>query len=502
MKVVLTILDGVGLKEDSYGNAFKEAKTPNFDYLWNKYPHCRLEASGEYVGIPKGQMGNSEVGHTNIGAGRIVYQSLVKINKSIEDNSFYTNEAFLKAINNCKENDSALHLLGLVSDGGIHSHINHLVELLELCKKESFNKVYIHALLDGRDTEPLVAPKFIEQLEKAIDRIGVGKIITIGGRYYAMNRDRNWDLTELAYNAIINGESEINVKTIEEAFQKEYVENNTDEFMRPTVLESVPVNDGDSMIMFNYRSDRMIQLLRSLKEPSFSEFKHRNIDLLLVTMTDYEKNDNYKNLFIAFPNEDLSNTLGEIISKKGLSQLRLSEFEKSGHITFYFNGCKDIIYPNEDRKIFERSNVFTYDEEPKMRSYDITQHLIDSLDKYDVIIVNYPNGDALGHTGIYSKVIEGIEELDKCIGKLFENIVRDDVVWIVTADHGNCENMLEPDGTPNKMHTTSQVPFIIVSDNYNLDSNYVGKLADIAPTILKIMDLEIPNEMNGNILIK
>jgi len=501
-KVILTILDGVGLRDESYGNAFKEANTPNFDYLWNNYPHCMLEASGEYVGIPKGQMGNSEVGHTNIGAGRIVYQSLVKINKSIDDNSFFENDAFLKAINNCKKKNSNLHLLGLVSDGGIHSHIDHLIALLELCKKENFDRVYIHALLDGRDTEPLVAPKYIKRLQEEINRIGVGKIITIGGRYYAMNRDRNWELTELAYNAIVNGKSNINVNTIEEAFQKEYDENNTDEFMKPTVLESVPIQNGDSMIMFNYRSDRMIQLLRSLKDPSFKEFANRQIDLLLVTMTEYEQNEEYKDVFVAYPPEDLVNTLGEYLSNKGMMQLRLSEFEKSGHITFYFSGCCDNVFPLEDRKIFERSKVFTYDEEPKMRSYDITDYLINNYDKYDLCVVNYPNGDALGHTGIYSKAIEGIEELDKCLGKIKENIVDNDTIWIITADHGNCENMIDPDGTPNKMHSTNRVPFIVVDKNYDIDSNYVGKLADIAPTILKIMDLEIPKEMTGNILIK
>ena len=500
-KVILTILDGVGLREESYGNAFKEAKTPNFDYLWNNYPRCKLEASGEYVGIPKGQMGNSEVGHTNIGAGRVVYQSLVRINKSIEDKTFYKNDSFLKAINRCKENNSNLHLLGLVSDGGIHSHINHLIELLKLCKHEQFDRVYIHALLDGRDTEPLVAPKYIKELQENINLLGVGKIITIGGRYYAMNRDRNWELTEMGYNAIINGKSNINVKTTEEAFQKEYEENNTDEFMKPTVLESVPINDGDSMIMFNFRSDRMIQLLRSLKDPNFKEFTNRKIDLLLVTMTDYEQNKGYKNLLVAYPPEDLVNTLGEYISKKGMTQLRLSEFEKSGHITFYFSGCSDNVFVNEERKIFERSDVFTYDEDPKMRSYDITEYLINSLGRYDLSVVNYPNGDALGHTGIYRKVIEGIEELDKCLGRLKENIIRDDIVWIITADHGNCENMIDSDETPNKMHSTNPVPFIIVDKSYNIDPEYVGKLSDIAPTILKIMDLEIPKEMTGKVLI-
>jgi len=317
-----------------------------------------------------------------------------------------------------------------------------------------------------------------------------------------MNRDRNWNLTEMAYDAIINGQSVINVNTTEEAFEKEYEEKSTDEFMKPTVLESVPINDGDSMIMFNYRSDRMIQLLRSLKDPKFNEFKTRQIDLFLVTMTDYEQNENYKNLYVAFAPENLKNTLGEYVSNLGLTQLRLSEFEKSGHVTFYFSGCSDNIYKEEKRKIFERADVFTYDEDPKMRSYDITDYLLNSLGQYDLTVVNYPNGDALGHTGIYLKVIEGIEELDKCLGKLINGIDLNKFVWIITADHGNCENMIDPDGSPNKMHSTNLVPFIVVNKNYNIDKAHIGCLADIAPTILSIMEIDIPNEMTGKDLIK
>ena len=499
-KVLLTILDGVGLTEEVKGNAFYKAKTPNFDFLWNNYPHTMLKASGEAVGIPKGQMGNSEVGHTNIGAGRIVYQSLVKINKSIEDGTFYRNEKFIDAINNCKKFNSNLHLLGLVSDGGVHSHIEHLIELLNLCKKENFSRVYIHVLLDGRDTEPLVGPKYVKLLQDNIKRIGIGKIITIGGRYYAMNRDRNWDLTEMAYNVIINGQGDIKVNSCEEAFQIEYDSNDTDEFMKPSLLESVPVKDNDSMIMFNFRSDRMIQMLRSLKDPEFSEFDARKIELYLVTMTDYEQNDKYRNLFVAYPPEDLNNTLGEYISKLGLKQLRLSEYEKSGHITFYFSGCSDQIFDLEDRKIFDRADVFTYDEDPKMRSYDITDYLLDNLSKYDLAVVNYPNGDALGHTGIFPKVIEGVEELDKCLGIIQKNIDLNEYIWIITADHGNCEKMIDSDGTPNKMHTTNLVPFIVVNKNVKLRKE-TGVLADIAPTILNLMELEIPKEMTGRVLI-
>lgn len=499
--VALLILDGVGLRDEEYGNAFKEANKPCFDYLWNNYPHCRLEASGKYVGIPSGQMGNSEVGHTNIGAGRIVYQSLVRINNSIDDGSFFDNKAFLGAIENCRKNGSNLHLLGLVSDGGIHSHIDHLLALLELCRKNDFDRVYIHVLLDGRDTAPMVAPLYVKKLQDKIDEINVGKIVTIGGRYYAMNRDRNWELTKLAYDAIVNGKSEIVVNDVSQAFDREYADNLTDEFMRPTVIESVPINDNDSMIMFNFRSDRMIQLLRSLKDDSFNFFDVRKINLHLVTMCEYENNDSYRDVFVAYEMIPIVNSLGEYVSKKGLKQLRLSEFEKSGHVTFYFSGCADVVYPLEDRKIFDRPNVFTYDEDPKMRAYDIADYFINACGKYNLIVVNFPNGDALGHTGIYPKVIEGVEHLDKCLEKIVNSVDLKNTTIIITADHGNCENMIDPTGIVNKMHSTNLVPFIVLDKSYKIDSNYVGKLSDIAPTILTIMGEDIPSEMSGDVLV-
>lgn len=500
--VILCILDGVGIRKDRKGNAFKQAKTPNFDYLWNNYPHCTLEASGEAVGIPKGQMGNSEVGHTNIGAGRVVYQSFVRINNDIKNKDFFKNEALLGAINNCRNKNSNLHILTMVSDGGIHSHINHLKSLLDLCKKENFDRVYIHAILDGRDTAPMVAPKFITELEKKIDEVKIGKIVTIGGRYYIMNRDRNWDLTKMGYEAVMNGISDINAKNTQEAFDREYKEDLTDEFMKPTVIHSMKINPEDSMIMANFRSDRMIQMLRALKDPDFKEFKRRDMnDLYLVTMTDYEDYSNYKNIHIAYEPDKLVNTMGEYVSNLGLKQLRLSEFEKSSHVTFYYSGLKNDLYKNESRKIFDRPKVFTYDEDPKMRCYDIENFLAQNASKYDFIVLNFPNGDALGHTGIYPKVVEGVEHLDKALGRLLEDIDNRKYDVIITADHGNCEIMLDENGEPNKKHTTSVVPFIILNKRFKLDANKVGKLADIAPTICSMMGLEVPKEMTGEVLV-
>jgi len=501
-KTVLCILDGVGLKESDYGNALKLANTPNFDYLWDNYPHTVLGAASGDVGLPEGQMGNSEVGHMNMGAGRIIYQDLVRINKSIEDESFYKNSAFLKAINNCKENNSNLHICGMISDGGIHSQIFHLFALLEMCKRENFDRVYIHAILDGRDTEPSVAPKYVKMLKEKIAELSIGTIVTIQGRYYIMNRDRNWNLTEYGYNAIVNGISDHNASTTEEAFEMQYKENVTDEFMKPTVLKSVPIVDNDSMILFNYRSDRMIQVRRALKDPNFKDFKKdRHLNIVLSTICEYEIMDYDKDVYVAFPPELIDNSLGEYISKLGYKQLRLSEAEKRGHVTFYFSGCTDLVYENEDRVIFDKDDVFTYDEKPDMRSKDITKTLIDAINNkdYSLIVVNYPNGDAVGHSGKLDKAIEAMEALDECLGKIISETNFDEYNLIITADHGNCEVMLDEDGGPDKKHTTNLVPFILMNKKYKLKE--FGVLGSIAPTILEVMGLDKPSEMTCNSLI-
>ena len=501
--VVLCILDGCGIREESDGNAFKNANKPNFDYLWNKYPHNTIEASGVYVGLPEGQMGNSEVGHSNMGAGRILYQSFERINNSIKTGEFFKNEELLDAINNCKKNNSNLHICGMVSDGGIHSHINHLLAIIDLCKKEDFSNVFIHVILDGRDTLPQAARPFLETLNKKIKETNIGKILTIQGRYIVMNRDRDWSLTEEGYNAIINGESERKGKDVLEILDKEYQEGNTDEFIRPYVLENLPVNDNDSLVLINFRSDRMIQLLRSLTDPEFKEFNRQRFlkNLNIYTMTEYEILDYEKKVHVIFKPEEIKNSIGEYISDLGYKQIRISEAEKRGHVTFYFSGCTDVVYKGEDRVIYDKDDVFTYDEKPDMRSSDITNTVIESINshKYDLIVINYPNGDSLGHTGNYEKAIEGLEAVDKCLGRIIKETNLDEYTLIVTADHGNCEIMWEEDGTPNKAHTTSVVPFIICDDKLKLVSG--GKLGDIAPTILKIMDLPIPKEMTGDVLI-
>lgn len=500
--VVLCILDGVGVREDIYGNAFKMAKKPNFDYLWEEYPHAILNASEEPVGLPKGQMGNSEVGHMNIGAGRVMYQELLTVDNAIKDGSFYSNKTLIEAITNCKKNNSNMHIMGIVSDGGVHGHINHLLAILELCKRENFSRVYIHAILDGRDTTPMEAPKHIKLLQDKIDELGIGKIVTIQGRYYIMNRDRNWNLTELGYNTIINGISDINVNSTEEAFKNEYSENLTDEFMKPTVIESIKIKDNDSIISYNYRSDRLIQFSRALLDPDFKDFNRgKKLDIYYVTMTEYEEEPYYKDVHIVFNKHFPVNTLGEIISNMGLLQLRLSEFEKRLHVTFYFSGCKLEPYKGETDILLERPDVFTYDEKPEMRAYDITTELINAInsEEYALIVVNYPNGDAVGHSGVLEATIKGIETIDECLGRIIKETDLNSYTLFIFADHGNSEHMIEDNGEPDKKHTTNPVPIILCDKNYKLKN---GKLADIAPSVLSMREIEIPKEMTGDIIIE
>ncbi|MCL2383410.1 MAG: 2,3-bisphosphoglycerate-independent phosphoglycerate mutase [Oscillospiraceae bacterium] len=508
-KAVLLIMDGYGLKEGEEGNAIKQAKTPNLDRIFMQYPNATLEASEESVGLPEGQMGNSEVGHLNIGAGRIVYQELTRISKSIRDGDFFENETLLKAMRECKERNSKLHIYGMVSDGGVHSHIDHLLGLLKMCKKEGVPNVFVHAYLDGRDTPPMDAPRHINRLKQEMERLGVGKIATIQGRYYAMNRDRNWDLTEMAYNAIVFGQSEKNVKSTEEAFQLEYEEDKTDEFMEPTVIleDGKPITtieDGDNIIAFNFRNDRMIQLLYAFTNKEFNDFdRKKKLDIGFYCMTRYVNEPEGDNVYVAFENEQVRNDLGEYLEKSGYSQLRLMEAEKLKHVTFFFDGCKDVKYPKEEIICKPRPDVFTYDEKPEMRAYEITEEAVDAISnqKYDCMIINLANCDAVGHSGILEAVIKATEAVDECVVKIEEACLKNDYKLVIISDHGNAEQMYDFENNEvDKRHTTNKVPIIIVSEDKDIKLKD-GILADVSPTLLDLMGLEKPTEMTGESLL-
>ena len=505
---LLMIMDGVGLNDEEKGNAFKLANTPNLDRLTIKYPNTYIKTSGMAVGLPEGQMGNSEVGHTNIGAGRIVYQELTRITKEIEDGNFYNNEQLKYAMENVKRNDSTLHLLGLVSDGGVHSHIKHLYALLEMAKRENVKNVYVHAILDGRDTPPTSAVDYVKQLEEKMKELGVGKIATISGRYYAMDRDNRWERVKLAYDAMAFGKGQ-DFKIAQKAIETSYEAQEFDEFVKPVVLtdsEDNPlatVNDNDSIIYFNFRPDRARELTKAFILDGFNEFETKKINnLVFVTMTQYD--ETIKNALVAYKPQVLVNTFGEYISKKGYTQLRIAETEKYAHVTFFFNGGKEEPYPGEKRILINSPKVATYDLKPEMSAYEVTDNLIKVIEEKscDVIIVNYANGDMVGHTGNLEKAIEAVEALDKCVGRVISKIEEVGGEALITADHGNCEQMLDlKTGEPHTAHTTNPVPLILVGkEDVKLKE---GKLADLAPTMLELMGLEKPEEMTGeSILVK
>ena len=505
--VMLMILDGFGIAKASDGNAVSLAKKPNFDRLIKEYPHSTLEASGMAVGLPEGQMGNSEVGHLNIGAGRIVYQELTRITKAIADGEFFENEELLKAMKNAKENNSALHLMGLLSDGGVHSHINHLKGLLEFAKKEGLTKVYVHAFMDGRDVAPSSGKEFIEKTEEMMKEIGVGKIATISGRYYAMDRDNRWERVELAYNAIVRGTGNTANSAIE-AIEESYKNDKTDEFVVPTVIlengePTATVKSGDSVVFFNFRPDRARELTRALTQKDFDGFNAEKLDLTFVTMTQYDKT--FEGVMVAFKPQTLKNTLGEFVANKGLNQLRIAETEKYAHVTFFFNGGVEKPNKNEDRALIASPKVATYDLKPEMSAYEVTEELIKRIDsdKYDMIILNYANPDMVGHTGVIPAAVKAIETVDECLGKIADKILEKNGSLFITADHGNAEVMIDPEtGAPFTAHTTDPVPFVWVSNDAKGKSLENGKLSDIAPTMLHEMGLEAPEEMTGHSLIK
>ena len=494
---ILAILDGYGLREEKKGNAVKLANNKVFNMLWNEYPHCQLEASGQAVGLPKGQMGNSEVGHMNIGAGRIVYQALELINKSIEDKDFFTNEELLKVINHTKKNNSKLHLMGLISDGGVHSHINHLMAALELCKKEKLKDVYLHLFTDGRDVLPKSAYTYIKEVEEKLKELDMGAIATISGRYYSMDRDNNYDRLKKGYDAMVHGIGETTL-SIKEYIEDNYKNNIIDEFFIPTVFDkSGIITENDGVIVFNFRKDRLREMLTALTNPDFNDMeviKFKNLKVVtMMPVVESVKADN------AFNDPILTNILGEYVEKQGKSQLRIAETEKYAHVTFFFDGGKEVDYKNEKKILIPSPKVATYDLKPEMSAYKVTDELLNQLGNYDLVIINFANGDMVGHTGVLEAAIKAVESVDECLEKIFEKTQAIGGTLIVTADHGNCEEMLDKNNNILTAHTTNPVPFIVTRKNISLVD---GKLGDIAPTILELMNIEKPKEMTGESLIK
>jgi 2,3-bisphosphoglycerate-independent phosphoglycerate mutase len=504
--VALIILDGFGISDRVEGNAVEAANKPNYDRYYNNYPHTQLGASGLSVGLPEGQMGNSEVGHLNIGAGRIVYQQLTRITKAIEDGEFSKNEALNKAVDNAVENNSSLHLLGLLSDGGVHSHIDHLKGLLRLAKDKGAQKVYLHAFLDGRDVPPASAKEYVIEIENYMKEIGVGEIATISGRYYAMDRDKRWERVQLAYNAMVLGKGEEAASAIE-AVDKSYNDNKTDEFVLPTVIVNngkpkATIKNKDSVIFFNFRPDRAREITRAINDRVFDGFSRETLNLTFATMTEYDVT--LQDVHVAFGPESYSNTLGEYVSKLGKNQLRIAETEKYAHVTFFFNGGVEEPNTNEDRALIPSPKVATYDMQPEMSAYKVTEELLNKIDedKYDMIILNFANPDMVGHTGIFDAAKKAIEAVDVCVGKIADKILEKNGVAFITADHGNAEQMIDfSTGKPMTAHTTDNVPFLYVASNTK-PLRDGGILADIAPTMLEVMGLEKPKEMTGQSLIK
>ena len=499
--VMLMILDGFGCAPDE-GNAIKAAKTPHLDRIFSSNPITQIGASGMNVGLPDGQMGNSEVGHTNIGAGRVVYQELTRITKSIQDGDFFENPALLAAVENAKKNDKALHLIGLLSDGGVHSHNTHMYGLLTLCKKAGLEKVYVHALLDGRDVPPSSGKDYVAQCVDKMKEIGVGEIATVMGRYYAMDRDNRWERVEKAYAAMVYGEG-VQCGDPVQAVQNSYDNGVTDEFVLPTVCtKGAEIGENDSVIFFNFRPDRAREITRTLVDPDFSGFARKKgfFPLCYVCMTQYDAT--MPNVRVAFQPQVLKNTFGEYISDKGLTQLRIAETEKYAHVTFFFNGGVEKVYPGEDRVLINSPKVATYDLQPEMSAYEVTDAVVERIKsgKYDVIILNYANCDMVGHTGVFEAAVAAVEAVDTCVGRVEEAIKEMGGVLLITADHGNADKMVDDDGTPFTAHTTNPVPFCVVG--YPCTLREGGKLADIAPTMLKVMDLPQPKEMDGISIIE
>ena len=496
----LIIMDGYGLSDSTMGNAIRTAATPNLDAIFAESSGCRLSASGLDVGLPEGQMGNSEVGHTNIGAGRVVFQDLPRISQDIKTGALFRNSAFVEAMANCREWGSALHLMGLLSDGGVHSHITHLFALLQMAKEQGLTKVYVHCFLDGRDVPPSSGKSFVEQLQAKIDELGVGQIATVMGRFYAMDRDKRWDRVQRAYDAIALGSAPYCADAAA-AVQASYDAGVTDEFMEPVVCaKDVCVQEKDSFIFFNYRPDRAREITRCFVDEDFTDVERKTgyVPVHFVCTTEYDAT--MPNVTVAYPRQKLDNIFGEYISRLGLTQLRIAETEKYAHVTFFFNGGVEQTFEGEDRCLIASPKVATYDLQPEMSAYEVTEEAVKRIESgaYDVIILNFANCDMVGHTGVMEAAVKAVETVDACVAKVVEATSKMGGVSLITADHGNSEQMIDTDGSPFTAHTTNLVPLHIVGANVKLRD---GRLADIAPTMLDLMGLAKPAEMDGETLI-
>ena len=494
----LIIMDGFGLAPAADDNAVTLANTPVLDKLFQEYAHTTLSASGLDVGLPAGQMGNSEVGHTNIGGGRVVFQDLPRISRAIEDGSFFKNEAYNKAMDDCLKNDSSLHLYGLLSDGGVHSHIEHLFALLQMAQDKGLTKVYVHCFLDGRDVSPTSGKGFVQELQDKCAQLGVGKIATVMGRYYAMDRDKRWERVQMAYDAMVYGEGHHSSDPVA-AVAESYANGVTDEFVEPVVIDpDGTISDNDSIIFFNYRPDRAREITRAIVDPDFDGFAREFFPTTYVCNTEYDAS--MPNVLGAWPRIAVKNGLGEYLSSMGMTQLRIAETEKYAHVTFFFNGGVEKQYPGEDRVLVPSPKVATYDLQPEMSAFEVCDKCVERIESgaYDVIILNFANCDMVGHTGVLEAAVKAVETVDTCVGRVVDATLKMGGIAMVTADHGNAEDMKQPDGSPMTAHTTNLVPFILCGAGTELRP---GRLADIAPTILDVMGLACPEEMDGKTLI-
>ena len=494
----LIIMDGFGLAPAAADNAVSLANTPVLDKLFREYAHTTLSASGLDVGLPAGQMGNSEVGHTNIGGGRVVFQDLPRISRAIKDGSFFKNEAYNKAMDDCLKNDSSLHLYGLLSDGGVHSHIEHLFALLQMARDKGLTKVYVHCFLDGRDVSPTSGKGFVQELQDKCAQLGVGRIATVMGRYYAMDRDKRWERVQMAYDAMVYGEGHHSSDPVA-AVAESYANGVTDEFVEPVVIDpDGTISDNDSIIFFNYRPDRAREITRAIVDPDFDGFARELFPTTYVCNTEYDAS--MPNVLVAWPRIAVKNGLGEYLGSMGMTQLRIAETEKYAHVTFFFNGGVEKQYPGEDRVLVPSPKVATYDLQPEMSAFEVCDKCVERIESgaYDVIILNFANCDMVGHTGVLEAAVKAVETVDTCVGRVVDATLKMGGIAMVTADHGNAEDMKQPDGSPMTAHTTNLVPFILCGAGTELRP---GRLADIAPTILDVMGLACPEEMDGKTLI-